>query len=50
VADVLVGLIDADATSFRRSNQDWRPKKHLASYWPPSGDIPAILVKNGSYH
>jgi hypothetical protein len=30
VADVLVGLIDADATSFRRSNQDWRPKKTLS--------------------
>jgi hypothetical protein len=27
VTDVLVGLIDADATSFRRNNRDWRPRK-----------------------
>jgi len=30
VADVLVGLNDADATSFRRSNPEWRPKKTLS--------------------
>ena len=30
VAEVLVGLIDADATSFRRSDQEWRPKKTLS--------------------
>jgi hypothetical protein len=30
VAEVLVGLIDADATSFRRSRQEWRPQKTLA--------------------
>jgi hypothetical protein len=30
VAEVLVGLIDADATSFRRSHQEWRPQKTLA--------------------
>lgn len=29
VAEVLVGLIDADATSFRRSYQQWRPRKTL---------------------
>jgi hypothetical protein len=27
VAEVLVGLIDADATSFRRSHQEWQPQK-----------------------
>ncbi len=30
VAEVLVGLIDADATSFRKSGQEWRPKKTLS--------------------
>lgn len=30
VAEVLVGLIDADAKSFRRSHQQWRPRKTLA--------------------
>jgi Animal haem peroxidase len=30
VTEVLVGLIDADATSFRRSQQDWRPHKTLS--------------------
>jgi len=30
VAEVLVGLIDADATSFRRSHQEWQPKKTLS--------------------
>jgi Animal haem peroxidase len=29
VAEVLVGLIDADATSFRRNSQKWRPQKAL---------------------
>jgi len=29
VTDVLVGLIDADATSFRRNSRDWRPQKTL---------------------
>jgi hypothetical protein len=29
VAEVLVGLIDADATSFRRSQPEWRPLKTL---------------------
>ena len=29
VTDVLVGLIDADATSFRRNSRDWRPQKRL---------------------
>jgi hypothetical protein len=29
VAEVLVGLIDADETSFRRSHQEWRPQKTL---------------------
>jgi hypothetical protein len=29
VAEVLVGLIDADATSVRRSHQQWRPRKTL---------------------
>ena len=30
VTEVLVGLIDADATSFRRNNRDWRPRKTLS--------------------
>jgi hypothetical protein len=30
VAEVLVGLVDADATSFRRSSQQWRLKKTLS--------------------
>jgi hypothetical protein len=30
VTEVLVGLIDADATSFRRSNPDWRSEKTLS--------------------
>ena len=25
---VLVGLIDADATSYRQNNQEWRPQKN----------------------
>ncbi len=29
VAEVLAGLIDADTTSFRRSQQEWRPHKTL---------------------
>jgi len=29
VADVLVGLIDADVTSFRRNGREWRPQKSL---------------------
>jgi hypothetical protein len=27
VTEVLVGLIDADATSFRQNSRDWRPRK-----------------------
>jgi hypothetical protein len=30
VAEVLVGLIDADASSYRRRNREWRPRKTLA--------------------
>jgi hypothetical protein len=30
VTEVLVGLIDADATSFRRNQQEWRPQKTLS--------------------
>lgn len=30
VTEVLVGLIDADATSFRRMDQKWRPQKTLS--------------------
>lgn len=30
VAEVLVGLIDADPTSFRRTHQGWRPQKTLS--------------------
>jgi hypothetical protein len=30
VTDVLVGLIDADTTSFRRISHDWRPQKKLS--------------------
>src|SRR2546430_12909449 len=29
VTEVLVGLIDADPTSFRRNSRDWRPQKTL---------------------
>jgi hypothetical protein len=29
VTEVLVGLIDADATSFRQNSRDWRPRKTL---------------------
>jgi hypothetical protein len=29
VTEVLVGIIDADATSFRQKGRDWRPKKTL---------------------
>lgn len=29
VTEVLVGLIDADATSFRQNSRDWRPQKTL---------------------
>jgi len=29
VTEVLVGLIDADATSYRRNSRDWRPQKTL---------------------
>jgi hypothetical protein len=34
VAEVLVGLIDADAASFRRSPSDWQPHKTLAELLP----------------
>ena len=30
VTEVLVGLIDADATSFRRNGRDWQPRKTLS--------------------
>ncbi len=30
VTEVLVGLIDADATSFRRNSHEWRPQKTLS--------------------
>jgi len=30
VTEVLVGLIDADETSFRRSQKEWRPRKTLS--------------------
>ena len=30
VTDVLVGLIDADATSFRQNSRDWQPQKMLS--------------------
>src|ERR1700733_9591448 len=30
VAEVLVGLIDADSTSFRKSREEWRPRKTLS--------------------
>lgn len=29
VAEVLVGLIDADETSYRRSSPDWQPQKRI---------------------
>jgi hypothetical protein len=43
VAEVLVGLIDADATSFRRSGTKWRPRKTLTglltSRFLPLGEV-----------
>ena len=30
VAEVLIGLIDSDATSYRQSSRDWRPQKTLS--------------------
>ena len=30
VTEVLIGLIDADATSFRQASQKWRPRKSLS--------------------
>jgi len=30
VAEVLVGLIDADSASYRRNQREWRPKKTLS--------------------
>jgi hypothetical protein len=30
VTEVLVGLIDADATSYRQNSQEWRPRKTLS--------------------
>lgn len=30
VTEVLVGLIDADAASFRRTNEKWQPQKTLS--------------------
>ena len=35
VAEVLVGLIDADETSFRRSGEEWRPRKTLSELLAP---------------
>jgi hypothetical protein len=29
VTEVLVGLIDADGTSFRQNHRNWRPQKTL---------------------
>lgn len=29
VAEVLIGLIDSDATSYRQNSRDWRPQKTL---------------------
>ena len=36
VTEVLVGLIDADATSFRQDNREWRPRKTLSELLAPS--------------
>ena len=30
VTEVLIGLIDADATSFRRKHRDWQSRKALS--------------------
>jgi hypothetical protein len=30
VAEVLIGLIDADGTSYRRNNREWQPQKTLS--------------------
>lgn len=35
VADVLVGLVDADAESFRRAGQGWRPRTALSELLTP---------------
>ena len=34
IAEVLVGLIEADTTSFRHSNAEWRPRKTLIELLP----------------
>ena len=39
VAEVLVGLIDADATSFRRIEQGWEPRKSLSKLLSPDNKI-----------
>jgi hypothetical protein len=39
VTEVLVGLIDADETSFRRSHKEWRPRKTLSELLSPNGEI-----------
>jgi hypothetical protein len=38
VTEVLVGLIDADATSFRRSGQEWQPHKTLSELLANPGE------------
>jgi hypothetical protein len=35
VTEVLVGLVDADATSFRRNSRDWRPQKTVIELFAP---------------
>ena len=35
VTEVLVGLVDADPTSFRHNNRDWRPQKKLSELLTP---------------
>jgi hypothetical protein len=35
VADVLVGLIDADAASYRRASREWHPRKTLSELLSP---------------
>jgi hypothetical protein len=35
VTEVLVGLIDADATSFRQNNHEWRPRETLSELLAP---------------
>ena len=48
VAEVLIGLIDSDATSFRPNSQDWRPTKRSANCWRPDSDPECSEIRSNS--